>query len=852
MKNLVLRSKSLLWVTMGGVMKGESPAMNMATGFARALRYETDSTSFATLDLGSASQLSQTTDHDHYADAIGGIALSLCKEAATATFEREFAFHERHLYIPRVGPLEDMNNWMNGLDEPHRLENVRLDQIDSPIQIASEAEGAIVKMLFKEVSTAFEAIGEYQVRIDVKVSGSNMADLTASTENMGLECAGVITELGPRVRHLRIGDRVMAIGPGCHRTAVITSEKLCQRIPENLSFEQGASIPFAYCTTLLALVKTARVKIGESVLIHESADGIDQAAAKIALHLGAEVFIAISSVEKRALMIEQLHIPETHVLDFDKLELSRSLMRLTKDKGVDVVIGNSPGEIMRQSWHCIAKFGRFVNLHTGGGLEGTTELDMRPFKRSATFSSVDFIGLLQHDPDEVSEIFREVRCLLDEGKISPIRPFASYEYSRVQEWHEALRSGHTRGKTVLSAQSEDLVPFMRAASKPFRLNPESSYLLPGGLGGLGRSIARWLTEHGAKSFIFLSRSGAHNPDAASFVTDLRAQGVQISVYQCDISNIRQLEEIIATCNSALPPIRGVIQRAMNLRDTAFENMTAEDWQAVVAPKVQGSWNLHSSLPKDMDFFIMLASFVGVTGNRGQANYAAANAYQDALALHRRARGLPATSIDLGWMHEIGVVAGMAGQMFRLRNSGFEGMREHELHIVLEAAITGKVHGREGTTVPSQIITGVCTGGMIERSGAMDFGWMNDAKFSYLKTVDSREMKGARNAGGDASQLKRRLREASTRKDVVAVVKEALMAKLVQSTGLDIRDVDEDKQIHALGLDSLVAIEIRGWAKRELKAEVSGVFILGNVSIKEVAATLAKGSALVDKAIWSQG
>lgn len=250
----------------------------------------------------------------------------------------------------------------------------------------------------------------------------------------------------------------MAIGPGCHRTAVITSEDLCQRIPESLSFEQGASIPFAYCTAVLAVVKNARLKTGESVLIHENLDGIDQAAAEIALRLGAEVFILTNSHEKRDFMIEQLHIEENHVLDINRFELSKSLMRLTNDKGVDVVIGSSPGEIMRQSWHCIAKFGRFVNLHTGGGLEDTTELDMRPFQRSATFSSVDVMGLLQHDPDEVSGIFREVRCLLDEGNITPISPITTYKYSRIQEWYESLRSGQMREKTVLSAQSEDLVP----------------------------------------------------------------------------------------------------------------------------------------------------------------------------------------------------------------------------------------------------------------------------------------------------------------------------------------------------------------------------------------------------------
>ena len=394
-----------------------------------------------------------------------------------------------------------------------------------------------------------------------------------------------------------------------------------------------------------------------------------------------------------------------------------------------------------------------------------------------------------------------------------------------------------------------MLQFIRTPAKPFRLSPDSSYLLPGGLGGLGRSIAQWLIDHGARSLIFLSRSGAHSPDAASFVADIKAQGVQVGVYQCDISILPQLEETIRSCASTLPQIRGVIQCAMNLQDCAFENMNAEKWQAVIAPKVQGSSNLHTCLPHDMEFFIMLASFVGVTGNRGQANYAAANAYQDALALHRRAKGQAATSIDVGWMHDIGVVADKWEQMWKLRDSGFEGMKEYELHIVLEAAITGKVHGRDGTTVPTQIITGVASGGMLERSGARDLTWMNDAKFSYLKTVDSRELKEARATTGHVSQLRKSLRDASSRNDVTAIVKEALMARLVQSTGMDLRDMDEDKPFHALGLDSLIAIEIRGWAKRELKAEISGVFILGKSSLKEVAVAMAEQSELIDKAIW---
>lgn len=458
MKSLVLRSKSLLWVTMGDVMTGESPAANMASGFACTMRYETDSTSFATLDLGSVSQLNQIANYNEYADAVGSVAHLLCEEPAGPIFEREFAYHGGHLYVPRVSPLEELNDWLNGPGEKFKPETLRLDQIGCPIQVCRKTEGAVEDLYCKEDSTTLDPIANNHVQIDVKVSALNNADVATATEIMGLECAGIITELGKDVRHLRKGDRVMAIGLGCHRTTVRTSEDLCQRISKSLSFQQGASIPLAYCTAYLALIKTANLKSHESVLIHDSADGFDQAAAEIALHIGAEVFILTDSLEKRALMIEKLHVAETHILTIDNLELPRSLMRLTKGKGIDVVVGNSPGELMRQSWHCIANFGRFVNLHTGAGPENTAGLDMRPFRRSATFSSVDVVGLLEHDPDQVSRIFRDVRCLLDQGSISPISPINSYEYSRLSECFGTMSSGEMRGKTVLSAQNEDLVP----------------------------------------------------------------------------------------------------------------------------------------------------------------------------------------------------------------------------------------------------------------------------------------------------------------------------------------------------------------------------------------------------------
>ena len=356
-------------------------------------------------------------------------------------------------------------------------------------------------------------------------------------------------------------------------------------------------------------------------------------------------------------------------------------------------------------------------------------------------------------------------------------------------------------------------------------------------------------DHGAKSLIILSRSGIKDTDAQGFVDGLKEENIETNVFTCDVTDATRLEEVVHECASSLPPIRGVIQGAMQLRNSAFENMSHDEWLGALTPKVHGSRNLHECLPKDLDFFIMLSSVVGICGNRGQANYAAGNSYQDALAVHRRSLGLQATSIDVGWMIGVGVLEEQWAQTLRLRNSGLEGLREIELHLILEAAISGSLRGTDLSSLPPQIITGLSTGGMIERSGAMDTAWIKDAKFSYLRTIDtrhSREVHTERNV----VELKRQLQEAGSLAEARAIVQAAMVDRLARSTGLDQGEIKTDQPVSALGVDSLVAIELRGWAKRELKAEVSGLDILSHIPLTEVAGKMAEASGLVDKASWA--
>lgn len=373
-------------------------------------------------------------------------------------------------------------------------------------------------------------------------------------------------------------------------------------------------------------------------------------------------------------------------------------------------------------------------------------------------------------------------------------------------------------------------------------------MLVGGLGGLGRSIAQWMVDRGAKSIILISRSGAQKPEATQAVDEMVAEGARVTVFACDVADKSRLTAVIEECTKTLPPIRGVIQAAMNLRDAVFEKMSAEDWTASLRPKVQGSRCLHECLPKNLDFFIMLSSCVGISGNKGQANYAAGNTYQDALALYRRSQGLPATSIDLSWMRGIGVVAENMDLTARVRNMGLEDMQENELHILLEAAIAGKASNsdaadsKELSPLPPQIITGISTGGMVERSSAVEISWMDDARFSHLRIMDLRR---ATSAGPkNSSQLKCQLKEAIDFPAAALAVREAFVAQLAQLTGLEKTDVDITKPIHAHGVDSIVAVDLRAWARREVEAEIPALDILGSMPLEELAGRIAKLSELV--------
>lgn len=296
-------------------------------------------------------------------------------------------------------------------------------------------------------------------------------------------------------------------------------------------------------------------------------------------------------------------------------------------------------------------------------------LDMRPFRNSATFTSFDIPTLIEEDPDALGEAIDDAFELLHQGILHVPLPMTVYPVGKVKDAFRIMQQGRHRGEIVLSLGEEDKAeaPVLCKAEDSLKLDASAIYLFIGGLGGLGRSLAREFVASGARHIAFLSRSGDTKPEAKAVVDELESYGAQVKLFSGDVADPISFQVAMEQCSQKLPPIMGVVQMAMVLRDSFFENMSYEEWTTGLRPKIQGTWNLHQyfSHERPLNFIIFCSSVSCISGNPGQAQYDAGNTYQDALAHYRRTQGLKAVSIDLGIMLDVGVIAESVEHNFKV-------------------------------------------------------------------------------------------------------------------------------------------------------------------------------------------
>lgn len=642
-----------------------------------------------------------------------------------------------------------------------------------------------------------------------------------SNAALDLEASGIVLRVGEQVTQLQAGDFVFAIASGTHRTVLRAKASMCQRIPTGFSFEDAACLFIANCTAYHALINVACIREGQSIFIHDAASNVGQAALQLAKHKGLDIFATIRSASERDVLKDAHNIANDHIFSFRDSNFSKGILRLTNGTGVDYVLNSNARDQLQESWNCLASCGTYLEISNKNTSRSTLR-EMRPPLKDYIFASVNMEHVQSQRPEIMASILRNTFEFMEQGIIKPAISVAAYPISQIEKAIHSMKTMESLESTALSFSPEDVIPVLcKPKSISLKLSGDSTYLIIGGLGDLGRSLARFLVESGARHICFISRSGAVQEVQKQLVADLASSGVDVRIYKCDIASYSALEDTLALCSREMPPISGVIHSALVLRDAILHNMTYTQWVEAVGPKLQGSRNLNELLPRNLDFFVALGSFISVIGGRSQSNYAFGGAYQDGLADFRRSLGQRAVTINLGVIKNIGIIA-RNGAVGAARDwAEAFGLDENELHILVEHAIIQQ-QTESSCSIPAQIITGIPTIGMVKEAGIPRPYYFDDPKFSILASMGEKQTSltaQREDIQPSSLSLGEQLKGVTTIAEASKLVLNALVAEVAKLMQVDPGEIDTNKALYSHGVDSLVAVDMAHWIKKEIGADV---------------------------------
>ena len=483
----------------------------------------------------------------------------------------------------------------------------------------------------------------WEVRVAVEAAGLNFWDVFRSLGFieeglLGREMCGFIAEVGSEVSSVSAGDHVVGLGFGAFAPLMITHADLVAPAPEGFSVSGLATVPSAFVSAALSF-EYSGLAAGEKVLIHAGAGGVGLAAIQLVQAAGAEVH-ATASAPKQA-YLRSLGVE--HVYDSRTTAFGQDILAATDGEGVDVVLNSLTGEgFIEASLSCLKPDGRFVEMARRDIL---SEDEMAALRPDVAYDILELDVLKKTDPAWVGRVLRKIMERLAAGELKPII-HSRWPLAEAGAALSFMRSARHLGKIVVTPP-----PLVTG-----RLKQDRTYLVTGGLGGIGCAVAGWLADRGAGTIVL---NGRRSPDAEAeeSIEALRNRGVAVEVELADVTDLDAVDAMLERMDAGLPPLGGVIHSVGVLSDGALGNQSWEKFETVLWPKILGAWHLHrATLDRDLDLFVLFSSRVGVMGNPGQANHATANAFLDQLAGHRRALGLPGQAIAWGAWSEIGEAA----------------------------------------------------------------------------------------------------------------------------------------------------------------------------------------------------
>jgi phthiocerol/phenolphthiocerol synthesis type-I polyketide synthase C len=559
---------------------------------------------------------------------------------------------------------EEVYPWHSRL-QPFRLSPTRPGYWDGlefrPLNRQAPGEGEV------EIAVTAAALNF----IDVMKAMGTYPDTSAGATSLGGECTGLVVAVGPGVTGTSVGDRVVACAFGAIASHVTVRAAHTRPVPHGMSDQDAAALPLVLTTAWYGLVDLAGLEAGETVLVHSATGGLGLAAIRVARARGAVVIATAGSAEKRA-YLRGLGIE--HVFDSRDLSWAEQVRTATGGRGVDVVLNSLTGAAIPLGLGVLAEDGRFIEVGKKD-IYAERSISLSDFRKSITLASVDLAGLMDRRPERYARLFARVWDQVASGALEPL-PVLTHTFAEAAEALRAMSHGDHIGKFVLIGPNT--VSGIRPEPMPGgRFRADSSYLVTGGLGALGLSLAEHLAANGAGALALLGRS-APTPEALARIEELRAGGVLVRTVAVDVADGDALGRALDTLRAELPPLRGVFHAAGLLDDATVVNLKAEQVERVISPKIDGARNLDRLTADDtLDLFVVFSSAAALFGNAGQAAYAAGNAFMDSLAEARRRRGLPGLSVQWGPFEGIGLAAADANRGARLAERGMGGFTADE-------------------------------------------------------------------------------------------------------------------------------------------------------------------------------
>ncbi|ABL04449.1 sulfolipid-1 biosynthesis phthioceranic/hydroxyphthioceranic acid synthase [Mycobacterium ulcerans] len=672
--------RHLVRITRGlAELEGELPRLFVVTRQAQRVRPE-DEINLEQAGLrgllrviGSEHPLLQTTQVDVDESTQ---AEQLAQQLLGGSEEDETAWRGGEWYVARLfpGPLSADERQTTVVD--HERDNMRL-QIRTPGDLQTLELAACDRV----------PPGPGQIEVAVTMSSINFADvliafgrypsLEGRLPETGTDFVGVVTAVGEGVTDHQVGDRVGGFSKdGCWRSYLTCDANLAVTLPAGLSDEHAAASSTAHATAWYGLNDLAGIKAGDRVLIHSATGGVGQAAIAIARAAGAQIFATAGNAERRQL-VNDMGIE--HVYDSRSIEFADQIRRDTNGYGVDIVLNSLTGAAQRAGLELLAFGGRFVEIGKAD-VYGNTRMGLYPFRRGLTFYYVD-LGLMSViQPERVRELLSTVYNLTAEGVLSAPE-CTHYPLAEAAEAIRTMSNAAHTGKLLLDMPRSGRRGVVVPPEQVEVFRGDGSYIITGGLGGLGLFFASKMAAAGCGRIVLTARSQP-NPKSRQAIERLRANGADIVVECGNIAEPETADRLVSAATATGLPLRGVLHAAAVVEDATLSNITDElidrDW----SPKVYGSWNLHrASTGQPLDWFCLFSSGAALMGSPGQGAYAAANSWVDAFAHWRRAQGLPVCAIGWGAWGEVGRATFLAegGEIMIAPDEGmyaFEQMLRH--------------------------------------------------------------------------------------------------------------------------------------------------------------------------------